>query len=331
MCTSVDHTDQGEEQGCHQTVGQHLQDSTRAGRRVHHQDGEEHQTAVGYGRVGVDILQVGLYASREGTVNHRDTRQDEEDPRQFVGSLRHQEHGDAEATVTSQFHQYTGMQHGHSRRRRSMTVGAPCVEREQGAQYAETDEGQREPDALLFDGNVVQACNLQQVHGRCARTEVDAQDADQQEGRATHQHQRQLHGGVFLVTGTPHANQQVHRDQSHLIEHEHREQVYRDEEAEHTQGQEREPKEIFFRKRLQTPGSESTREYDDGRKQQHHYRYAVDTYRIVYVESRIPGNVGAKQHLVRRATLAGLEVHHGQCDGEHQQGRSARHHHRAYL
>ena len=43
MGTSVYHTDKGEEQGCHQSVREHLQNSTRASCLVHHQDGEQHQ------------------------------------------------------------------------------------------------------------------------------------------------------------------------------------------------------------------------------------------------------------------------------------------------
>ena len=72
------------------------------------------------------------------------------------------------------------------------------------------------------------------VHRRGTTEIVDAQDADNQEGRASHQHQRQFHGRVLLMTRAPDANQQIHRNQRHLVEHEHREQVGRDEEAEHT-------------------------------------------------------------------------------------------------
>ena len=60
MGTSVYHTDKGEEQGCHQSVREHLQNSTRASCLVHHQNGEQHQTAMADGRVGVDILHAGV-------------------------------------------------------------------------------------------------------------------------------------------------------------------------------------------------------------------------------------------------------------------------------
>ena len=130
MSAAVYHTDKGKEQGSHQSVAEHLQDSTGTSCLVHHQDGEEYETAVRYGRICVDILQVRLYTSRESTVNYGNTSQDKEDPAKFLGSFGHQIHGDTEATITSKFHQYTCMEHTYSRRRRGMTVRAPCMERE---------------------------------------------------------------------------------------------------------------------------------------------------------------------------------------------------------
>ena len=53
---SVNHTDEGKEEGRHQTVAQHLEHGTRAGRLVHHQDGEEHQAAVAHRGVSVDVF-----------------------------------------------------------------------------------------------------------------------------------------------------------------------------------------------------------------------------------------------------------------------------------
>ncbi|MPM66663.1 hypothetical protein SDC9_113573 [bioreactor metagenome] len=46
MCAAVDHTDQGEEKSGHQSVTEHLQYGTGAGGLVHHQDGEQHESAV---------------------------------------------------------------------------------------------------------------------------------------------------------------------------------------------------------------------------------------------------------------------------------------------
>ena len=111
MRTTVDHTDQGEEECRHQTVREHLEDSTGHCSLIEHQDCEEHQTAVAYRRVSVDIFEVCLHACRESTVNDADTGQDEEDPSQLVSGLGHQEDRHAEATVSTQFHQHAGVQH----------------------------------------------------------------------------------------------------------------------------------------------------------------------------------------------------------------------------
>ena len=284
-----------------------------------------------YGRVGIDVLQVGLHASGECAVHYGDTRQYEEYPAQLLCGFGHQVHGDAEAAVAAQLHQYACMQHTDGGRCGCMTVGAPGMEREQSAQHAETEEGKREPDALLLHGNIVQLGYLQQVHGGGAATEVDTEDTDKQESGTAHQHQRQFHGSVFLASRTPYANQQVHRDERYLVEHEHGEQVGRDKETEHTHRQQGEPQEIFFGQRLQTPGSECTRKHDNGREQQHGYRDAVHPYGIVDVEGGIPGYIGTEQHFIRSAAVTGLQVDDGQSDGCNEQCRSAGYHHRTYL
>ena len=114
--TVIDHTDDSKEKGCHQTVREHLQNSTCASSLGHHQQSEKHHAAVRHGRVSIDILQVGLHTSGERTINHRDGGKDEEDPRELVSCLGQQIHGNAEAAITSKFHQHTGVEHRHSRR-----------------------------------------------------------------------------------------------------------------------------------------------------------------------------------------------------------------------
>ena len=133
MGPSVNHPDQGKEKRRHQAVRKHLHDSPRHGCGVHHQQSEEHQAAMAYRRVGVDILEVFLHASRKCPVNHADTRQNQENPSQLVGRFGHQEHRYAEAAVAPQLHQNPGMEHRDRGRCRSVTVRAPCVEREEGA------------------------------------------------------------------------------------------------------------------------------------------------------------------------------------------------------
>ena len=82
---------------------------------------------------------------------------------------------------------------------------------------------------------------------------VDTQQSENQQSRTSHQHQCKLHGRILLATRTPNTNQQVHRNQSNLVEHEHCEQVGRDEEAKHTCRKQCEPKEVLLCEWLQLP------------------------------------------------------------------------------
>ena len=63
--------------------------------------------------IRIDVFQVGLYNSRISTVNHTDTRQDNEYPRKLFSCFGHKANGHPETTVASQFHQHAGVKHRH--------------------------------------------------------------------------------------------------------------------------------------------------------------------------------------------------------------------------
>ena len=72
------------------------------------------------------------------------------------------------------------------------------MEWEQGAQHTESDEDEGEEDVLNITRNTVISCNRCEFEG--VRTAIDAievvntQQSENQQGRTSHQHQRQLHG-----------------------------------------------------------------------------------------------------------------------------------------
>ena len=112
------------------------------------------------------------------------------------------------------------------------------MEREQRAKHTETYERKREPDVLLTQGNLVGAasmvCNFKNVERLAACTVEDSENAAHKQRGTSHKHKRQLHGRIFLVAAAPYSDEKVHRYEGNLVEHEHREQVYRDKESEHT-------------------------------------------------------------------------------------------------
>src|SRR5665647_3550976 len=56
MCSAINHPDQCEEKGCHQTMRDHLDDGTVHCSLVHHQNGKQYKSAMANRRVGVNIF-----------------------------------------------------------------------------------------------------------------------------------------------------------------------------------------------------------------------------------------------------------------------------------
>src|SRR3712207_1406168 len=111
------------------------------------------------------------------------------------------------------------------------------MEREKSPQYSEAEERERKPDALLLEGYVVQLRNLEDIHRCCPRTGKDAENTDQQKSGTAHQHERQLHGGIFLPPRSPDTDEQIHGDQRYFVEHEHGEEIDGNKESEYAQRQ----------------------------------------------------------------------------------------------
>ena len=74
------------------------------------------------------------------------------------------------------------MEHGDCRRGRSMTVGRPCVEREQCAEHTEADEYKGKEDVLCVLGHGMHTCQLSDIHCGGTAEIVDAEYAEYQKG-----------------------------------------------------------------------------------------------------------------------------------------------------
>ena len=209
-----------------------------------------------------------------------------------------------------------------------MTVGAPCVEREEGSEHTETDEHHGEEHLLQVYGNEARCGGyLGDVHRISAAErpveEVDAQDADDEQCRTAHEHQRQFHGCILFLAAAPHADEQVHGDEGHLVEHEHGEEIDADKEAEHTRAKECKPEEILLGEGFELPRGEGAGEDDDAREEQHDHRDTVDTHRVGDMERCEPHVRSRVEHGIRlgRHGLPKLYEIDGEIDGERQQER----------
>ena len=205
------------------------------------------------------------------------------------------------------------------------------MEGEQSTQHTEADENEGEENLLDVNGDVMLGGNLRDNHRVGSAIEVDTENTEDEQGRTSHEHQRQFHGRILLVARTPHADEQVHGNEGHLIEHEHGEHIHGDEEAEHTRGKQGEPKEILLRERLQLPGGKRSREYDDARKQQHHNGDSIHAHGIFDIQRLEPVYGIGEQHLGIVAGRTLLDEIDGKPDGQGKQTGRTRHHHATHL
>lgn len=149
------------------------------------------------------------------------------------------------------------------------------------------------------------------------RLVVDADKREHQERRAAHEHQGELHGRILLAACAPLADEKIHRYERHLVEHEHREEVGSDEEAEHTGGKEEKPHEEVACV-LNLPRGEGAGENDYRRKEEHGDGDTVDTHRQVDVQRPEPFPATGEEHLFGIAGLAQRDVvgHDPHAQGE---------------
>ena len=96
-------------------------------------------------------------------------------------------------------------------------------------------------------GNGVVLSNLEDIPSELttfgSRMVVDADEAEHEECRSTHEHECELHCGVVLAARSPDTDEKVHGNKCDLIEHEHGEEVDGDEETKYSGGEKNEPKE----------------------------------------------------------------------------------------
>ena len=215
-----------------------------------------------------------------------------------------------------------------------MTVGAPCVEGEHCAENTETYECTAEEEVLPSGIHGVVAGDLKDIPSEFATlgsgVPVDTDETDHEECGAAHEHKGKLHCGVFLAACAPNADEQIHRDERYLIEHEHREDVDGDEEAEHTGREECEPEEEVLGKGGYFPRGESAGEYDDCGKQEHQDGDTVDTDSQMDIERSIPHPASCEEHLVVDAHPAEAEEITAEPDRETQKYDGTGHHNGAY-
>ncbi len=231
----VDHPDEQEERPRREAVVHHLDHAALQTLRGERERPEHDEPEVADRRVGDQPLHVGLHDGHGGAVDDADHGERDQPGRKPHRGLREEGEVEAKEAVRPQLQQDAGQQHGARRRRLGVGVRQPRVEREQWDLDRKRDaEGQEQPRLRSRGELEVEQCEV--VEGD--RPELIAGQHPQRDDGDHHQTgperrvQDELDRGVDAVAAAPHADQQVHRDERDLEEHEEQQEV---EGEEHTE------------------------------------------------------------------------------------------------
>ena len=173
---------------------------------------------------------------------------------QHVGKERQRE---ADEAVRSHLQQNARQDDRAGGRRFHVSVGQPGVEGEHrdfnGKGEEESEEQQRGDGGSVgriginFRRGFVESGEAEGIDaGQRMVMEIEEQDAQQHQHRASQGVEEKLDRGVKLARAAPDADQQVHRDQHGFPENEEEEEIERHEDAEHAGLQNQKPDVIFL-------------------------------------------------------------------------------------
>ena len=327
----VDEAHEREAESGHDAVGEHLEDGAiqaRLGQRGRPQHDDTH---VGDGRVRDDVFQVGLRHRRQRAVHDIDAGDHADQPGEISGARRQQSHAHPHDTVGAELHQHAGVKHRDRRRRRSVAIGRPRVQRPDTGEDPESDvEGQEHPALeATIERHALEVEERERADaGRC----VQGEDSDQDERRTEEQIERQLHRRVLFRPDTclavrpgedaarpnlagraPDSDQQVHRQHGELVEQEEHEEVEGDEHTEDAGDQRQQQRVELLTATGHRPRREHAREDDDAGQQDHQKAHAIDSQLVVDPQWRHQRQLLVELEAARLSVVGDVEPERERC------------------
>ncbi len=209
----------------------------------------EHDEAhVRDGRVRDDAFQVGLHRGDDRAVDDADHREHEQDRREVDRRLREQLERETQQAVGAHLQDHARQHHRTRGRRLGVHQRQPRVEREQRCLDRERGHEAEEQQHLGGAGESVPIGEYLEVEGQV--TGVGLVDETERERRREQERgtergvQEELHRRVLALRAPPSLDEEVHRDEHQLPEHEEQDQVERQEDAHDRPLEEEEPRHI---------------------------------------------------------------------------------------
>ena len=223
----LDRTGEEEQQAGDDAV-RHVADQRRleAG-RGERGDAEQDEAHVPDAGVRDEALDFGLRQADQATDEDRGHREHPEHGRHPAGTVGQYPDRHPEQAVGAHLQQYPGEDHRADRRRLSVRVGQPGVQRPQRTLHRERDRQQDERRQLGIRRQHVLRRQDHEVGG--ARAGHHDEHADQQQHRAEQRVQHELARRRPPARTAPAGDDRVHRQQHDLEEHEEQHEVQRQE------------------------------------------------------------------------------------------------------
>ena len=291
--------------------------------------------------IGDELLHVALHQRDERGVDHRDHRQDEDEPGELRAGFGEHRQAEADEPVAAELEQHAREDDRSGGRRLHVGIRQPGMHRPHRHLHGEAgEEGQPQPGLRLRREVVVQQ---RRDIGR-ARFVRHPQHCDQHQDRTEQRVEEEFVRGVDAVIAAPYADDQVHRDQAGLKEDVEQEHVLRGEDANHQHFHQQEGAHVFADALAdRIPAGEDADGHQEHAEHDQHQRDPVDPQRIAEAREDLrafgelplrPANVviEPQQHAEREIDQRGHQRDHarglrteeqagdsaGQRHGEHQ-------------
>ncbi len=212
-------------------MAEHLVDAAFDALMGEREDAHGHKAHMGDRRIGDQLLHILLRERDQRGVDDRDDGEREDEGREHIGSAGEHRQREAQEAVTAHLQQDARQDHRARRRGLDVGIGQPGVDRPHRHLHRERgEEGEPQP-ALHRDGEMGGAQQHVDIGG--ARIEIHPEDGEQHQHRAEQGVEEELHAGVNAPLATPHADDEIHRDQAAFEEDVEQHKVERTEHADH--------------------------------------------------------------------------------------------------
>ena len=287
---------------------EHLIDGAHQARGGESGDAQHHEAEVRNGRVGHELLQVGLHEGNQGAVDDADHGQQAQPGCCGHEGVGEERYGDAEKTVAAHLQHDRGQDHRGRGGRLHVGVGQPGVKRPHRHLDGEGQgTGGEEPG--LEGGRHRPLGQERDVEG--ARGVVQHQEGHQHQHAAREGVEEELQRRVDAAVAAPDPDEEVHRDEHGLPEHVEEDEVEGHEDPDHARlEQEHEDHELAHPLVDVVPGPEQGEGGEEGGEQDQPVADPVDAHVVGDAVGRNPRS--ALEELVARGRLHAPHEKEGQ-------------------